>query len=158
MLTFKSQQESLGGLIVTVIKMGGGPTGDHEARIRCCNTWSQSDPLSLFTHDDRDVCGKDSLVSTWLWTKEETVVLWNGAQLMLRQLRQEMGVDVGSWHPNSAVWGFFIFFYFPQSLTHPAAPAVRHTYTHISKPTTLPGPLSPGGESVISTNLFQSPP
>lgn len=69
----------------------------------------------------------DSHVSTWLWTKEETAVLWNGAQLMLRQLRQEMGVGVGSWRPNSAIGGFFFIFLFP---TIPYSPSCSFCQTH----------------------------
>lgn len=94
--------------------------------MRHCNAWSHSDPLSLFTHDDRDVHGMDSHMSP-LWTREETAVLWNGAQLTLRQLRQEMGVGVGSWRPNSAIWGFCISH--NPLLTHPLL--LSHTYTRM---------------------------
>lgn len=53
-------------------------------------------------------------------------VKWS--RLTLRQLRQEMGVDVGSRRPNSAIGGFCIF---PQSFTRPPALAVTHTHTHM---------------------------
>lgn len=112
------------------------PPANHMARIRHRGTWSHRDPLSLFTHDDTDVGVVDSHVSAWLWTGEEAAVLWNGAQLTLRQLRQEMGVGVGSWRPNSAVGGVF---FFPPTIAYSPSHSCgcqTHTHQHIQ-----PNPL-----------------
>lgn len=102
------------------------PIRDLKAGIRHCNAWSHNDPLSLFTRDDRDVHGADSHMRPHDCGQEKkTAVLWNGAQLTLRQLRQEMGVGVGSWRPNSAIWGFCISH--NPLCTHPLL--LSHTHT-----------------------------
>lgn len=107
--------------------------------------------------------------STWLRTREEeSAVLWNGARLTLRQLSQEMGVGVGSWYPNSAIWRFCVFHnpltqspslsLFP-SLTQTTAvppclpvfcpPEVRVWY----QPICFSRPCNPGSRSHAAPNL-----
>lgn len=159
-----------GGFIVTMIlikkKKSLNPIRHHKSRIRHWNTWSHNDPLSVFTHDDR---GGVSSMESHMSPHD------CGQKKKQRCCEMEPSSCWGNWDRKwGSVWGHGVQtqqsedFVFPTILYSPTRSCCHtcvhtHTRTHTwlhtrFKPTTPPGPSSPRGESVISTNLFQPPP
>ena len=135
--------------------MGVAPIRNHESIARRRNAPSPRDPSSLFTRDGGDVRGVDSLMSPHDCGQERTqrccAVKWSTAHAE--------AIETGNGGRRGVTASKFSnlrILYSPQFLAHPGL-CHKHTQAD-TEPTTPPGPLSSGGESVISTNLFPPPP
>lgn len=146
-----------GGLTVTVtlIKMGVTPIRHRKAGI---STVTHDHTMTLCHYLLMMVRGMDSHMSPHDC----------GRGKKQRCFEMEPSSCWGNWDRKwGSVWGHgvqtqqsedFVFPTIPYSPTRSCCHTLTHMNAHTSKPTTPPGPLSPGGESVISTNLFQPPP